>query len=209
MISVTAVSIPIIIINPYTRCAMIFRQPRRADSHNSYLTADNVASTRYDVVQVPYHLLLKLQLARFRPLLKGDYGQNENSRFVHNGCPISFDVSSDCHTFMVSAPTYRVSENDNQELLQAKYLELEQELVDIRLEWNEEHEITLFQNLPICLVQEDCLGEFQTILGRFLKERAMVTTKLQLVSLRERTITKKSSSQKLLSLRNMFGGRAA
>lgn len=134
---------------------------------------------------------------------------NDHCTFFYNGIPFTFDWSGDCHTFMVWSLTHTISGKDNEEILLAKYLELEQELVDVRLEWNDDGEITLYQNLPIFLVQEDCLGEFQKVLSRFMTERSNVSAALRHAGCPERTLEKKSTSQKSVSLRKIFGGRSA
>ena len=159
--------------------------------------------------EINYHYLLKLQLTRFQPSLKEDFGMNRNCKFSYHGFPVSFDVSSDCHTFMVSSQAYHVSGKDDVELIEARYLDLSRGLVGICMEWNDEGEITLYQNLPIGLVQEDCLGEFQTILRRFLKELVVVNTSLRMLGSPRQQMARKSNSQRSMSLRNIFGGRTA
>jgi hypothetical protein len=192
--------------------AMFFhrRSNRNSSSErdNSNNSSRSIASGN-EVQNFPYHYLLKLQLSRIQPPLKGDFGMNEHCTFSHNGIPFTFDLSGDCHTFMVWSLTHTISGKDKEEVLLAKYLELEQELVDIRLEWNDDGEIILYQNLPIFLVQEDCLGEFQEVLSRFMSERSNVSAALRRVSCPDRTFAKKSIGQKSLSLRNVFAGRSA
>jgi hypothetical protein len=75
------------------------------------------------------------------------------------------------------------------------------------MEWNEDNEILIYQNLPIGLVQEDCLEEFQIVLTRFLSEISEVSTSLQQVS-SSSLATHKGSSQKPRLIR-IFSGRAA
>lgn len=183
-------------------------------SHRSLLEGDHSISKSSIMSGVgaqektPYHYLVKLQLARCQPSLKGDFGMNSNCKFSYHGFPISFDVSSDCHTFMVSSQAYQVSAKDDKALIEAKYLDLSRNLIGICMEWNDEGEITLYQNLQIGLVQEDCLGEFQTILRRFLKELIVVNTSLIMLGSPRPQLAKKANSQKSVSLRNIFGGRS-
>lgn len=187
---------------------------RRMPSHRSLLEGD-CSSSKSSIVsgwgaqgKTPYTYLINLQLDRCQPSLKGDFGMNSNCKFNYHGFPISFDVSSDCHTFMVSSQAYKVSEQDDEALMEEKYLDLSRDLVGICMEWNDEGEITLYQNLPIGLVQEDCLGEFQTILRRFLKELVVVNTSLIMLGSPRPHIVRKAHSQKSMSLRNIFGGRS-
>lgn len=176
------------------------------DSNSSTLSMVSERSTSTSQA-IPFQYLLKLRLSTFQPPFQGDYGTNDQCTFFYDGSPISFDISDDCHTFMVSSLVHNISGRENEERLRATYLELEQELVDMRLEWNDEDEITLYQNLPIFLVEDDCYEEFQAILGRFLNERTSVIETLRRAGCPKRVLEKGSGSQKLRSLRNLFGGR--
>mmetsp|Transcript_25337 Transcript_25337/g.42080 ORF Transcript_25337/g.42080 Transcript_25337/m.42080 type:complete len:196 (-) Transcript_25337:679-1266(-) len=157
---------------------------------------------------VPYPYLLKAQLARFSPLLRGDYELNNNFNFSHHGYHVSFDISSDCHTFMVSAIACQVSTKDaGLECLATRYLDVERSLIDIRMEWNEDNDILIYQNLPIGLIQEDCLEEFQAILSRFLSELSVVSAALQQVS--SRSLSRSKTNGHKPRLMRIFSGRAA
>ena len=174
------------------------------DANNSSRTMVSESSEPEDF---PFQHLLRLRLSSFKQPLTRDCGINDQDIYLYDGAPISFDISDDRHTFMVSSLIHKISIKDNMELLRAAYHELEQDLVDMRLEWNDEDEITLYQNLPSFLVDADCFDEFQTIFCRFLKERSKVRAMFRPADCPEQALGGNSGSQKFRSLRSIFSGR--
>lgn len=158
-------------------------------------------------MQAEYNRLLTTQLCRLRAFLNSSFAIHENHSFVYHDCLISFDVSKPFHTFMVSSTAYTAERADDMEKIGLTYVRLESDLgADVRLEWNEDDEIVIYQNLPICLVQEECVGEFETIMESFLQDLHLVNNQMQSVSHRFKNKSRQKGGRRLL---RMFNGRAA
>ena len=75
---------------------------------------------------------------------------------------------------MVYSLVYTIALHDNVSWLEEKYRDIKIEIAGIHLEWNDEGEITLYQNVSTGLVQEDCLMEFKRMIVRFVGERIRI-----------------------------------
>lgn len=161
-------------------------------------------------MQAEYNRLLQTQLCRLRSFLGSNFAIHENHSFVYHDCHVSFDVSNPFHTFMVSSTAYTAERADDMEKIGLTYMQLERDLgADVRLEWNEDDEIIIYQNLPICLVQEECCGEFETIMEGYLQDFHLVNAQMRSVSHRALVFKNKPKQKGGRKLLRIFNGRAA